>query len=234
MAQRQPASTDQGLLVRVELGQATDGRSRSEQRGRSATKHTAIIQAATTLFLRNGYQGTSIDDIAATAAVSKQTVYKNFGDKEQLFGAIILGVTATAEEFADLLANAPEDDDVEAELRTIARRYLGSVMRPQVLQLRRLVIAEAGRFPDLARTYYERAPLRVLNALAAKLGRLAERGLLRIDDPSTAADHFAFLILGRPLDQAMFSAEAGSLTEAELNSVADNGVRVFLAAYRAN
>src|SRR5438093_129172 len=125
MAQPQPGSADQGLLVRVDLGQPGEGRSRSPERGRSAGKHAAIVQAATALFLRNGYQGTSVDDIAATAAVSKQTVYKNFGDKEQLFAAIILGVTATAEEFADHLTNAPEDDDVEAELRTIARRYLG-------------------------------------------------------------------------------------------------------------
>jgi len=231
MTRQQPGPAE-GLLVRVELGPGRDGTSRSDEGGRSAVKRTAIVGAATTLFLRNGYQGTSVDDVAAMAAVSKQTVYKNFGDKQQLFSTIVLGVTATAQEFADHLMNAPEDDDVETELRTIARRYLGSVMRPQVLQLRRLVIGEAGRFPDLARAYYERAPQRVLGALAVKLRRLSERGLLRVDDPSAAADHFAFLILGKPLDKAMFYGEDAGFTEAALERIADEGARVFLAAYR--
>ena len=52
---------------------------------RSARKRRAIVEAATTLFLENGYRGTSMDQIAAVARVSKQTVYKHFSDKEALF-----------------------------------------------------------------------------------------------------------------------------------------------------
>ncbi|HEY6478067.1 MAG TPA: helix-turn-helix domain-containing protein, partial [Polyangia bacterium] len=55
--------------------------------GRSARKRQAIMEAATTLFLRDGYRNTSMDQVAADAAVSKQTVYKQFADKEQLFRA---------------------------------------------------------------------------------------------------------------------------------------------------
>jgi TetR/AcrR family transcriptional regulator, mexJK operon transcriptional repressor len=191
------------------------------------------MEAATTLFLRNGYQGTNMDDIAAHAAVSKQRVYKNFADKERLFSDITLGVTATAEEFTSTVTTMLEDtDDLERDLGELARRYIASVMQPRVLRLRRLVIGEAGRFPKLARTYYERAPERVLATLAGCLERLADRGLLRLDEPMLAANHFAFLILS-PMDKAMFSGVDDQPDAAELDRLADAGVRVFLAAYGA-
>jgi TetR/AcrR family transcriptional repressor of mexJK operon len=189
------------------------------------------MEAATTLFLRQGYQGTSMDEVAALAAVSKQTVYKHFADKERLFSAITLGVTATAEEFIQIAPPLLEDtSDLAQALHALARRYITAVMQPQVLQLRRLIIAEAGRFPELARTYYARAPERVLATLASSLQQLADRGLLRLDDALLAANHFAFLVLGPPLDKAMFCGD-NSFTPAELDGFADAGMRAFLAAY---
>ena len=122
-------------------------------------------------------------------------------------------------------------DDVERALTDLARRYITAVLQPNVLQLRRLVIAEADRFPDLARSYYQRAPTRAIATLAAAFQDLAERGLLRLDDPVLAASHFAYLILSIPQDKAMFCA-AEVFTPAELETYADAGVRVFLAAYR--
>src|SRR5580692_7296820 len=64
---------------------------------RSARKRQAIMDAATTLFLRDGYRSTSMDQVAADAVVSKPTVYSHFEDKEQLFREIVLGVTANSE-----------------------------------------------------------------------------------------------------------------------------------------
>ena len=215
-----------------ERASASDDRDREDE-GRSARKRRAIMEAATTLFLRNGYQGTSMDDIAALAAVSKQTVYKNFADKQGLFSDITLGITATAEDFTKTVTMMLDGtDDLERDLGELARRYIASVMQPEVLRLRRLVIGEAGRFPELARTYYQRAPERVLATLAACLERLAGRGLLRLEDPMLAANHLAFLILS-PMDKAMFSGVDERPAAAELDRLADAGVRVFLAAYRA-
>ncbi len=200
--------------------------------GRSARKHRAIMEAATTLFLRGGYQGTSMDEIAALAAVSKQTVYKNFADKERLFTAIILGVTESSDKIISSMARIlPGTDDLDRALTELARTYLTAVLQPHVLRLRRLVIAEADRFPDLARTYYQRAPQRAVDMLAAAFGDLAERGLLRIDDPGLAASHFAYLVLSIPQDKTMFCPDE-RFTAAELEHIADAGVRVFLAAYR--
>jgi TetR/AcrR family transcriptional regulator, mexJK operon transcriptional repressor len=189
-----------------------------------------IREAATALFLRNGYLGTSIDEIAAQAGVSKQTVYTHFADKEQLFTELVRGNSTVAEEFIQALAGLPETDDLERDLGHLARRYVAAVIQPRVLQLRRLVIGESGRFPELARSYHEHVPERVISTLADCLRRLGDRGLLRVDDPALAASHLAWLILAVPLDRAMFCGD-GTFPPAELDRFADAGVRVFLAAY---
>ena len=204
-----------------------------EDERRSARKRRAILQAATTVFLRNGYLGTSMDEIAALAGVSKQTVYKHFTDKERLFSQI---VTATVDELADPdhdeVLNLRDTGDLERDLRDFARRQLGAVMQPRLLQLRRLVIAEAGRFPQLGRLFYERGPGRTIDALAAMFQRLASRGVLELDDARIAAAHFNWLVMSIPLNQALLLGDDQPATPAELDSYADAGVRAFLAAYR--
>jgi len=104
-------------------------------------------------------------------------------------------------------------------------------MQPSVLQLRRLIIAEADRFPDLARTYYERVPGHTLTSLGSCFQDLAERGLLQTDEPALAATQFAWLVLAQPLNHAMFCGYTGPFSESELDRLADAAVRVFLAAY---
>jgi TetR/AcrR family transcriptional repressor of mexJK operon len=229
---------DDSLLVRVSpagLGDARRGvRVDRAQDPRTRRTRAAIVEAATTLFLRHGYQRTSTDEIARRAAVSKRTVYNNFGDKERLFTEIVLGTTATAEQLADELASElPRAEDVPDALRDVAHRLLETVTRPLVLQLRRLLIAEARRFPDLAREYYRGAPGRTLGALAAAFESLAERGALVVPDPQRAAEHFAFLVLGATLDRAMFEGERSVPSPAERRRTADDAARAFLAAYGA-
>ena len=206
--------------------------------GRSARKRQAIMAAATALFLRDGYSGTSMDQVAAGAAVSKQTVYKQFADKEQLFRDIVLGVTASSEAvITDLTAvlrgaevSAP--DELRAVLASFARRHIDGVLQPHVLALRRLVIAEAERFPDLARAYYERAPARAVDLIADAVTAWTGRGLLTAADPRLAAAHLAYLTLAIPQDRAQFFP--GDLpAPAERDRYAAEAVRVFLAAYGA-
>jgi TetR/AcrR family transcriptional regulator, mexJK operon transcriptional repressor len=199
---------------------------------RSARKRRAILDAAATLFLRNGYRGTSMDEVAALAAVSKQTVYKHFADKEGLFSEIVTGaVKEVSDPVYDEVRRLEDSGDVEADLRGLARRLLGRVMQPRILQLRRLVIGEAGRFPELGQTFYEQGPGRTIAALATVFERLAERGVLQLDDPRLAAAHFNWLVMSIPLNRAMFLGEDRPPARAELNRYADAGARAFLAAY---
>jgi TetR/AcrR family transcriptional repressor of mexJK operon len=200
---------------------------------RSARKHEAILTAAATVFLRNGYLATSMDEIASLAHVSKQTVYKHFADKERLFIEI---VTSTVNEVSDPVyaevLDLADHGDIEADLRDLARRQLARVMQPRLLQLRRLVIAEADRFPQLGRAFYERGPARTIAALTVTFTRLAERGVLELEDPAIAASQFNWLIMSAAINRAMLLGIEDALPATELGQHADAGVRAFLAAYR--
>ena len=204
----------------------------SEKETTSAGKRRAILEAATAAFLRNGYRGTSMDEIAADARVSKQTVYKHFSDKERLFAEI---VTATVHEAGDTVEEGVRDlqasGDVEADLRELARRQLHFVMQPRIMQLRRLVIGEANRFPELGRTFYEQGPRRTIGALATAFSRLVERGQLQLEDPRLAATQFNWLIMSEPLNQSMLLGDDHTPDPGELDAWADAAVRLFLAAH---
>jgi TetR/AcrR family transcriptional regulator, mexJK operon transcriptional repressor len=190
------------------------------------------MTAARSVFLSKGYDGASMDDVAALAAVSKQTVYKHFADKKRLFTAIITGDISAAESLThEMLTALAGSNDIETHLRQFARQHLTDVMQPHLIQLRRIIIAEAERFPDLARTWYASGPERAHATVADQFRTLARRGLLRVEDPLLAAQHFNWLILSIPLNKAMFHGSDTRLTPSELERYADEGVRVFLAAY---
>jgi TetR/AcrR family transcriptional regulator, mexJK operon transcriptional repressor len=203
-----------------------------DQERRSTRKHRAILEAATTVFLREGYLGTSMDEVAALAGVSKQTVYKHFADKQSLFTEIVTRtVNEVAEPVYNEVLNLQDSGDIDSDLRDLARRMLAGVIQPRVLRLRRLVIGEAGRFPELGRTFYEQGPGRTIAALATAFERLAARGMLQLDDPLLAAQHFNWLIMSIPLNQAMLLGKDAPPARADLDRYADTGLRVFLAAY---
>ncbi|MGH9118030.1 MAG: TetR/AcrR family transcriptional regulator [Acidimicrobiales bacterium] len=200
--------------------------------GRSASKHRSILEAAQTVFLRKGYGGATMDEVAALAAVSKQTVYKHFADKQRLFTAVITGEIGAAEALTHEMVEAlAASDDIENDLRRFGREHIADVVQPHLIRLRRIVIAEAERFPELARAWYANGPERGHATLARQFQELDRRGLLRVDDPLLAAEHFSWLILAIPLNRAMFHGRDTELTPNELERYADEGVRVFLAAY---
>jgi AcrR family transcriptional regulator len=195
------------------------------------SRRTAILDAATRLFLDQGYEGTSMDDVVAAARASKRTLYRNFGDKEGLFRAVIEANIADAEGGTDpLIADLPGTADLEGDLVTLARQHLRDVLQPHLMQIRRLVIAEADRFPNLARTWFERGPERAHGTFRTAFATLADRGLLHIDHPRLAAEHFNWLILSIPLHRALY-LPASDAPELDLDEIATEGVRVFLAAY---
>lgn len=197
----------------------------------SARKHKAIVEAATTVFLNKGYLGASMDEIASLAAVSKKTVYKHFTDKERLFTEIVIATTdqvdAVVRHVADTTAHP---DDLNKDLSELARWMLTTIMQPRLVQLRRLIIASADRFPDLGRIWYERGFERVLTTLATSFHRHAEHGGLRVDDPLLAAHHFAGLLLWIPMNKVMFCGD-DAYSDAELDHYAQQAVDTFLNAY---
>jgi TetR/AcrR family transcriptional regulator, mexJK operon transcriptional repressor len=204
---------------------------KSDVESRSARKRRAILEAATTVFLDKGYDGTTMDDIASLAQVSKPTVYKHFADKEQLFANIVRTTTDQIDDLVRVVVDTLTDpSDIENGLTELARRLITALMLPQMLRLRRLVIANAERFPDVGRIWYELGFERVLVTLATCFQRLADHELLRLDDPLLAANHFVGLLLWIPLNKAMFSGDHRA-SEVDLERYAGSAVRAFLAGY---
>jgi AcrR family transcriptional regulator len=211
------------------LAKTQDG---TDAPNRSARKRKAILDAATEVFLKSGYLGTNMDEIAALSGVSKQTVYKHFSSKEALFIEIVTSMTDNAGDVVrNEVAELDEGGDVAEYLVDYAYRQLKVVLTPRIMQLRRLVIGEVSRFPELAKVLYERGPARALATLGAMFERLAARGLLTIEDPAVAASHFNWLVMSAPLNQAMLLGDEAIPKPAELRRHAAEGVRVFLAAY---
>jgi len=201
--------------------------------GRSARKRATILAAGRSLFLANGYQGTSVDQIAASAEVSKQTVYKHFGDKQELLLAIVNeALDHTVTPVLNRIGQLADTDDLEADLTKLAGEYLRAVLAEPVVQLRRLVVGEANRVPALAQLYYDRAPARALSAFADCMQRLHTRGLLSVPEPAVAAEHFAFLVVGRCIDQALFCGGPQVLAGMDVDRHIHVAVALFLAGYR--
>ncbi len=199
---------------------------------RSQLKRESIMSAARDLFLAHGYRGTSVDQIAASAEVSKQTVYKHFGDKRELLLAIVsTAVDGTVVPFVGRIGALAETNDLPGDLVDLGSAYLRSVLAESVVQLRRLVVGEANKVPELAQFYYERAPAQTLRAFADAFARLDQRGLLHAPEPRLAAEHFAFLVVGRSIDQALFFGGRKTLADLDVDRDVGAAVRAFLAAY---
>ena len=196
-------------------------------------KRQVILDAATMVFSEKGFVGANLDEVVAAAAVSKQTLYKHFSDKASLFREIVLELRNVVEApFID----APDPGqirDIEEWIHALALQFVRSVMDPKVQRIRRLVIAEAPRFPDVATAYWELAFRRVIDTVAEHFRVLAEVGKLLAPDPLTAAQHFAGLLLWIPINQTMFSGRPDVVSSDQLDGYAHAGAAAFLRAYGA-
>jgi TetR/AcrR family transcriptional repressor of mexJK operon len=159
-------------------------------------------------------------------------VYDRFPTKEALFRAVIRRATETSERFvAERVEAAVGEGEVSAEITAFALTHARTVLTPRVVATRRMLIGEAHRFPDLAAEYFERAPSAVIQAIAARLERYDDLGLLVVPDARAAAEHFAYLVLGATLDRALFTP--GGVDPQLVDATAAAGAAVFLRAYRA-
>ncbi|WP_125777730.1 TetR/AcrR family transcriptional regulator [Antribacter gilvus] len=190
----------------------------------------AVLDAAAARFVAQGYAATSMEDVAAGAGVAKRTVFNVFGDKETLFRQVVARSIEVAEALAAALDEELSSYDDVAELPALARRMARAVLTGPAVPTRRMLIAEADRFPELVAEYRRRAPERMLGAIARLLARLAATGTLIVSDADVAAEHFAYLVMGADLDRGMFGAPPPSVRRVEQRATA--GAEAFLRAYR--
>ena len=197
---------------------------------RTIRSRAKAIEAARRVFLEAGYQGTSLERVAAEAGIAKRTIYNLYADKEALFRDTILSAIDVADGFARSLATAVgRVEDPATELPDIGVRLAEATLLGPAIPLRRLLIMESNRFPDLVTEYRTRAPDAVIAALAKLFREMADSGQLAIDDPRIAAEHFAFLVMGSELDRGTFTGVHPSARS--VRTRAREGANAFLRAY---
>jgi len=159
-------------------------------------KSEQILQGAMQEFLTHGYAGTSMDKVAKTGGVSKATVYSYFQDKEGLFAALIQRLATEKLVYFPV----PETEPAIA-LRFIATTLLDQASQePQFLTLVRLVIAESGRFPQLAQTFVRNLAKPGIERLTQYLASCPE---LKLSDPEATARIFIGSLVYFQLTQDM-------------------------------
>jgi TetR/AcrR family transcriptional repressor of mexJK operon len=161
--------------------------------GLSDQKREAILKGAKTVFLNHGFGDASMDEIAAAAGVSKMTVYRHFGSKEDLFAGVIteLCQRIVTEEIDEIFALPPRE-----ALRAFARKMTVIVFARDTAELHRIVIAEARRFPKLGRLFYATGPQACIDALEGYFVRHRGDPALKVADPRRAAEEFLELLRG--------------------------------------
>jgi AcrR family transcriptional regulator len=194
-----------------------------------SAKRRQIIDGARDVFLAQGFDAASMNDIARAARVSKGTLYVYFANKEELFAAIVeQECDAQAEGIFDL---DPNDHDVEAVLKRLGVAYVKFLCRPEKASAIRTVIAIADRMPEIGRKFYEAGPAIGIARLEAYLAAQVEAGVLAIEDCKIAAGQFmesSHAMLFKPI---VFNfAPTPSLEQVEYG--VRIAVAVFLAAYR--
>jgi TetR/AcrR family transcriptional repressor of mexJK operon len=176
-------------------GSMTDSTSNTGPgRPKDLAKRQAILDAAKTLFVRNGYASTSMDAVATEAGVSKLTVYSHFNDKETLFSAAV--VARCEEQLPELFVDMPPNAPVEKVLLGIARGFQTLINSPESLELHRLMIALGTQDSKLSEVFFEAGPQRILHEMERFLTRVNDTEGLHFDSPMSAAGHFLSLIKG--------------------------------------
>ncbi|EHL98901.1 transcriptional regulator, TetR family [Acetobacteraceae bacterium AT-5844] len=196
-------------------------------------KRRAILLAAAELFMEEGYAAVSMDAVAKAAGVSKATLYAHFSGKEALFEAIVSAGCESMRRRADGFLGG-HDRPLRDALVELGLHWLRFMLRPQVRALHRVMVAEAARFPALARAFYAAGPQAMQGWLTGWMAGESARGHLRPDvPPAQAAEHFLCLLRGDLFVRATFGLVDEEMAAAELPSIAERAADAFLLLYGA-
>ena len=187
-------------------------------------KFEQVLDGARTVFMRDGYERASVDDIAREAGVSKATLYAYFPDKRLLFMEI---ATAECRRQADEAVALVDDSlPVDAILRIAAEKIIAFLTSEFGQRIFRIAVAESESFPALAQEFYESGPKLVQGRIAEFLRCAVQKGELAIDDIELAATQFAVLCKADLHDSLIFGAPTR-----DPQKVIDGAVEMFMARY---
>jgi len=202
-----------------------DGADSAIKRGR---KFDQVLAGAREVFMTDGYDGASVDDIAKRSGVSKATLYSYFPDKQRLFMEV--AKTECIRQADEAIAAIDMSAQVDEILSRAGREIVRFITSDFGQSIFRICVAESERFPALGRDFYESGPALVRSRLVEFFRSAVESGVLSIDDLELAADQFHMLCKVDILDRVVFNNEE-RISQAAVNRVVDGAVATFMARY---
>ena len=196
---------------------------------RQGRKFDQVLEGARTIFMRDGFEGAGVDDIARAAGVSKATLYSYFPDKRVLFMEVALRECLAQ---ADAQSEALETGTAPAAevLRGLGMQLVGFMLSDFGRRIFRIAMAESVRFPELGRRFYESGPQVTRERIAAYLDRACARGELEIPDTALAAEQFVALCKAQMFPRCYLAACA-PVESGEAERVVTGAVEMFMARY---
>jgi TetR/AcrR family transcriptional repressor of mexJK operon len=198
-------------------------------REKAALLGDRILEIATELFLDMGYGETTIELVAKRAGISKRTFYHRFSDKAALFGAVVHRIIDRLR--PPDVSNLFIGGSLEEILTRLARAILRAALNPQALALHRVILAEAGRFPELAAVVADRSPgQEAIERIGALLQREATAKRLTLIASRFAATQFLHMVIALPQRRAL--GMGVPMTQPELDTWARQTTNLFLNGCR--
>lgn len=188
-------------------------------------RRAAILHAAAAVFFEQGYAATSMDAIIERVGGSKRTIYSEFGNKEGLFTALVSEGANKA--LAALAVEEIGGRNLRETMLEFARRLVEVYMSPTMIGVYRAIMAEALRFPELARAFYDRGPGRAAIRLAEVLEEAKDRGEIDVNDCRMVADQFAGMLRDNIHLQVVLGLRP-PLSHDEMEKAAQSIVGIFL------
>ncbi len=197
-------------------------------RPKDDAKAFAIMEAAGALFMKNGMAGTTMDDVAQAAGVSKLTVYNHFGNKGDLFQSVLRKKCES--HVGTPLLEQLTGDDIEQDLIEIGKAFSGIIFSEEAMAMHRVVMSESPKNKDISRLFYEAAPRQVYCHLTTYLQRLEQSGKFHFPDLSRAVDIFTSLFQGDLYLRTLLGLHPKPTLD-ELEALAQENTQVFLKAF---
>jgi len=197
---------------------------------RTGRKFEQVLAGARQVFMSDGFEGASVDDIARVAGVSKATLYSYFPDKRQLFMEVATTECGLmADRALELIGEGRPPREV---LWIAASQLVRFLLSDFAMQCFRICVAERDRFPELGQAFYAAGPEMGRQRICEYFVDAVARGELIIDDVEMAAEQFAELCKVKLWTRAVFGIQ-DSFTEQEIDEVVQHAVDTFMARFGA-
>lgn len=195
---------------------------------RKGRKYDAVLEGARTVFLRDGFEGASVDDITRAAGVSKATVYSYFTDKREMFEEV---VRRECDRMAEATLSSVDFSRPPAEvMRTTAQSLTRFLLSDFSIRMFRICASEAERFPELGRAFYKSGPEMGRRRMTGYIEAAQARGELIEADPDMMAEQFAELCKARLWMRAVLGVQT-VFSDDEIEVVVNEAVATMLARY---